>query len=218
MTFPKAEKGIKKIYFSQFVLMIGSFLEAVAAALSVVGYYIYDDLPETNIMVMQIVVVSVALISLFMVGIGFMMTFFGIRKAAVEDENFKVAKYSIIFSVIIQAAGIIWAANPAVVSITNLLTTVTFFLSVAYIILGIRSLAGKLGCEELDKRGEVLYNAVSVLFAFMTIADVATLIFTDTSAAIIASYLQVAGSIMTVVQLVLLLSYLKRAKKMFAEN
>ena len=218
MTFPKAENGIKKIYIAQFLSVIGAAIESLTAIYSIFTIVIFGNNFEASPMIVSITIAGLSLVSLSLMTIGFFLTLSGLFRAKADDENFKVALYSVVFSIGIQLVGIIWAAYNEVLSITNLLTTVTSFLSSAYVILGIRSLASKLDCTDIDEKGKKCYNFITVIFFLMTFSDVAILIFNGTEWVDIVFYLQFADGIFSLVQFIVIMLYLKKSHKMLATH
>lgn len=218
MTFPKAENGIKKIYIAQLLSVIGAAIESLTAIYSIFSIVIFGNVFVTSPLIVSITIAGLSLVSLSLMTIGFFLTLSGLFRAKADDENFKVALYSVVFSIGIQLVGIIWAAYNEVLSITNLLTTVTSFLSSAYVILGIRSLASKLDCIDIDEKGKKCYNFITVIFFLMTFSDVAILIFNGTEWVDIVSYLKFADGVFSLVQFIVIMLYLKKSHKMLATH
>lgn len=215
MTFPQAEKGIKKIYIAQILSVISAVIESLTASFFIVCLImIYNNMEISSVTGYVISTVLFSLISPLLMAIGYVLTLTGLFKAKADDENFKVSLYASVLSIVIQVVGVIWSYNNAVTSITNYLTTVTSFLSSAYIILGIRALAVKLDRTDIDIKGKRCYNVITVLFVLMTISDVAVLIVNGTQWADLVVLSQLFGGILSFVQFIMIMLYLKKARKM----
>ncbi|MBQ4261767.1 MAG: hypothetical protein II709_07780, partial [Ruminococcus sp.] len=120
--------------------------------------------------------------------------------------------------VALSIIGMIWSGDNAVGTITGLLTTLTSFLAIIYVIQGIRSISLKLDKPEMEQTGSKLYTLFSVFYVIETCSNIAILIFNDNSSFIIVSLLQIFFNIMSVVQYLIFMLYLRKAIKMLAVN
>ena len=70
----------------------------------------------------------------------------------------------------------------------------------------------------MDQTGSRLYTLFSVFYVIETCSNIAILIFNDNSSFIIVSLLQIFFNIMSVVQYLIFMLYLRKAIKMLAVN
>lgn len=216
MTFPKAERGIKIVFLAQISFMLASVFSTASAIGNMINYYIYINFPKEELLLAPFLIIAILAVIFLLAG--FALTIIGVLKASGENENFKVALYSILFGVALSIIGMIWSGDNAVGTITGLLTTLTSFLAIIYVIQGIRSLSLKLDKKEMDQTGSRLYTLFSVFYVIETCSNIAILIFNDNSSFIIVSLLQIFFNIMSVVQYLLFMLYLRKAIKMLAVN
>lgn len=216
MTFPKAERGIKIVFFAQISFMLASVFSTASAIGNMINYYIYINFPKEELLLAPFLIIAILAVIFLLAG--FALTIIGVLKASGENENFKVALYSILFGVALSIIGMIWSGDNAVGTITGLLTTLTSFLAIIYVIQGIRSLSLKLDKKEMDQTGSRLYTLFSVFYVIETCSNIAILIFNDNSSFIIVSLLQIFFNIMSVVQYLIFMLYLRKAIKMLAVN
>ena len=142
MQFTKAESGIRKIFISQILFIIGFATSLITAVVSMLVHTMNGETQNQIVLTPFTSYLNYFSISIMM--IGFIMMLIGVFIACVDDENFKVALYSIVFGVALAIISIVWSSVDAVGTITNLLTTLTSYLAILYIIQGIRNLAQKL--------------------------------------------------------------------------
>ena len=216
MTFPKAERGIKIVFLAQISFMLASVFSTASAIGNMIYYYIYINFPKEELLLAPFLIIAILAVIFLLAG--FALTIIGVLKASGENENFKVALYSILFGVALSIIGMIWSGDNAVGTITGLLTTLTSFLAIIYVIQGIRSLSLKLDKKEMDQTGSRLYTLFSVFYVIETCSNIAILIFNDNSSFIIVSLLQIFFNIMSVVQYLIFMLYLRKAIKMLAVN
>lgn len=216
MTFPKAERGIKIVFLAQISFMLASVFSTASAIGNMINYYIYINFPKEELLLAPFLIIAILAVIFLLAG--FALTIIGVLKASGENENFKVALYSILFGVALSIIGMIWSGDNAVGTITGLLTTLTSFLAIIYVIQGIRSLSLKLDKPEMEQTGSRLYTLFSVFYVIETCSNIAILIFNDNSSFIIVSLLQIFFNIMSVVQYLIFMLYLRKAIKMLAVN
>ena len=216
MTFPKAERGIKIVFLAQISFMLASIFSTASAIGNMINYYIYINFPKEELLLAPFLIIAILAVIFLLAG--FALTIIGVLKASGENENFKVALYSILFGVALSIIGMIWSGDNAVGTITGLLTTLTSFLAIIYVIQGIRSISLKLDKPEMEQTGSKLYTLFSVFYVIETCSNIAILIFNDNSSFIIVSLLQIFFNIMSVVQYLIFMLYLRKAIKMLAVN
>ena len=216
MTFPKAERGIKIVFLAQISFMLASVFSTASAIGNMINYYIHINFPEEELLLAPFLIIAILAVIFLLAG--FALTIIGVLKASGENENFKVALYSILFGVALSIIGMIWSGDNAVGTITGLLTTLTSFLAIIYVIQGIRSISLKLDKPEMEQTGSKLYTLFSVFYVIETCSNIAILIFNDNSSFIIVSLLQIFFNIMSVVQYLIFMLYLRKAIKMLAVN
>lgn len=216
MTFPKAERGIKIVFLAQISFMLASVFSTASAIGNMINYYIYINFPKEELLLAPFLIIAILAVIFLLAG--FALTIIGVLKASGENENFKVALYSILFGVALSIIGMIWSGDNAVGTITGLLTTLTSFLAIIYVIQGIRSMSLKLDKPEMEQTGSKLYTLFSVFYVIETCSNIAILIFNDNSSFIIVSLLQIFFNIMSVVQYLIFMLYLRKAIKMLAVN
>ena len=217
MTFPKAQKGVQIIWLAQFLSLIGSVLSSVIAAVTMIVLSLFDGMTSISSFA-AFLSLLLPFISIALILSGFVLTIIGVVKASGDDENFKVALYSLLFGSAISLVSSFFMSHSSINAISSLLTTLTSYLAMVYVTQGIRNLAVKLDRPVMEQRGKRLYHFLTVLYVLETCVTVAILIFTDTEAMIVVSALNFAVGVLSFIQSLIYLLYLQRAKKMLKDN
>lgn len=218
MTFPKAENGIRKVYAAQILLISSSIATLAASVAGLILYLSQQRLTEDFVSIAKVPLILLSIFAVVLMFVGYILVIIGVFKASGDDENFKVALYSIAFGVVLSVIGVIWSGNNQVSNISQLLITLTGFLSIIYVIQGIRNLAVKLEKAEMDSRGSFLYKLFSLFYLIITCINVASLIFADSSSVLIAGILTICSGLITIVQYILFFRYISKAKRILSEN
>ena len=112
MTFPKAERGIKIVFLAQISFMLASVFSTASAIGNMINYYIYINFPKEELLLAPFLIIAILAVIFLLAG--FALTIIGVLKASGENENFKVALYSILFGVALSIIGMIWSGDNAV--------------------------------------------------------------------------------------------------------
>ena len=216
MLFPKAASGIKKINISQILFIIGFSLSIIISVINIILDYSAQESNSESASPSFLIILSYLAISIMMAG--FVLMIIGVFIASGDDENFKVALYSVVFGVALSIISTIWSKDVAVGSITELLITLTSYLALIYVIQGIRNLALKLDKNDIEHQGSILYTVFSVFYLLETCIIIAILIFSDTEAFVQVLIFQIARDVMSFVQNLLFMIYLVKAKNMLIKK
>ena len=217
MTYPKAQKGVKIVWIAQFLSLIGSVLSAVTAVFTMIAFSSFERIASLSPFAVFLSIL-LPFVPVILVLIGFVLTIIGVAKASGDDENFKVALYSLLFGSVISLVSAFLMSHNSINAISSLLTTLTSYLAMVYVTQGVRNLAVKLDKPVMERRGKRLYHFLTVLYVLETCVTVAVLIFTDTEAMIVVSALNFAVGVLSFIQSLIYLLYLQRAKKMLKDN
>ena len=217
MTYPKAQKGVKIVWIAQFLSLIGSVLSAVTAVFTMIAFSSFERIASLSPFAVFLSIL-LPFVPVILVLIGFVLTIIGVAKASGDDENFKVALYSLLFGLVISLVSAFLMSHNSINAISSLLTTLTSYLAMVYVTQGVRNLAVKLDKPVMEQRGKRLYHFLTVLYVLETCVTVAVLIFTDTEAMIVVSALNFAVGVLSFIQSLIYLLYLQRAKKMLKDN
>lgn len=213
MTYPKTLKSIKTLIKAEVMFLVGEIFTIITAAAMAAAFLFTEQIGEELFHVVLLLMYGSAMVVVGIKTIGYLLYMISVRKASSEDDNFKVAFYSIIITLMIVLFGTFFSFNKEVQSIADLLVTLTALLADVYILEGIRSICKQVGHPEMDKRGGVLYAVITTFFVIQTCLSVYILVLGGTMATIGAAALDAFGSLLGIVQSILLLVYFKRTRK-----
>lgn len=215
MRFENAYLGVKKIFTSEMLALIG----AVCGMVSLLFAYVIKD--KVNAETVDnataaggtgfLVFGAAAGILLF---IGYIMMILGVNKAKADEDAFKTAFIAIFVALI---AGVVasFISQKTINGILTIVSDVAELMITIYIIEGIRNLARKLERKDMDEKGNNLFKMIIAMYALVIIARIILAIFGSKSE-VVAAILVVGAGVVEVVQYILYLVYLKKAKEMLA--
>ena len=213
MTYPKTLKSIRMLKISEILFFISELFTIITAVATGVAFVFSEQLGENTLSVIVLLIFGSALAAVCIKTAGHILNLVSARMASAEDENFKVAFYSIIITLLIVLVGMFFSFNKDVQSIADLLVTLTALLADVYLLEGIRSICKQLGHPEMDKCGGILYAVITTFFVLQTCFSVYILVLGGTMATIGAAALEVFDSILGIVQCILLFLYFRRTQK-----
>ena len=220
MTYPNAYHGVKKLFTSQILNLISSILGFVVAILALVGVVSLAASEGTNFTVVFIAL-FVGLAAAVLSIIAYIMQIVGLKQASHDDSSFYTAfVFAIIGLVLIVLAAIFSALNVAngfgdeIASIFSKFSTIVI---AAFVLIGVRSLANKLGQSEMANKAKNVSIFQAVILALSAIASIVAL-FTGNAATTISGVLALIAALLTVVFAIVYLVFLGKAKKMLKEN
>lgn len=213
MTYPKTLKSIKTLIKVEVMFLVSEIFTIITAAAMAAAYLFPVQVGDRLFRAALLLIYGSAAVVVGIKTIGYILYMVSVRRASTEDNNFKVAFYSIIITLMIVLFGTFFSYNKEVQSIADLLVTLTALLADVYILEGIRSICKQVGHPEMDKQGGVLYAVITTFFVIQTCLSVYILVLGGTMATIGAAALDAFGSLLGIVQSILLLVYFKRTRK-----
>lgn len=215
MRFENAYLGVKKIFTSEMLALIG----AVCGMVSLLFAYVIKD--KINAETVDnataaggtgfLVFGAIAGVCLL---VGFILMILGVNKAKADEDAFKTAFIAIFVALI---AGVVasFISQKTINGILTIVSDVAELMITIYIIEGIRNLARKLERKDMDEKGNNLFKMIIAMYALVIIARIILAIFGSKSE-VVAAILVVGAGVVEVVQYILYLVYLKKAKEMLA--
>ena len=228
MKFPNAYEGVKKIFTSTILSIIGGFcmvcvaiaaiIALVAAAATVGG--------EAGAEGTAIGVGAAAVILLLASGVlGIISTILllvGLKRAGKDEENFNsgfvCAIFVLVFTVVSTALSSINGGNNFYDDIAIVIANILRIATMMYVTRGISSLAEQLDNQKMVNTGSKLYLAFSAVLIVATILQlISSIVAYNNVVATAASALLIASGITSIVAYIVYVIYLGRAKKMLKE-
>ena len=148
--------------------------------------------------------------------IALIINIIGINRASKDEPIFKTALIAVVVNILLSGIGSAAGENGSTLSdLMSILSSVAQVITCILIIRGIISLADQLGDGEMVERGNTTRNLVLCLFAVSLVLKAVSDFFIRGSGTA-SSILTLVAAILSLVQFIVYLSYLTRAKNMLA--
>ncbi len=216
MKFTNAFEGVKKIFAAEILALIASVCGTIALALPVVALVAAANQSGggTAASLGGLVVVGIATVVLSI--IAFIFKLIGVNKASKDEPAFKIAFYMILAGIVVSVLTGIFSSNSTVSSIMSALGEIVNLAVTVYIIQGIKNLAQRLGDDKMVKSGDTLFKYIIAIYILVIIAQIVIMILQNGAAVVVALVIIVISGILEIIQYILYIRYLAKAKKMLA--
>lgn len=222
MTYPNAYIGVKRLFSSRILALIGGF----AMFISVTFALVLKAFPENATKgetaaggVFAILALTFMFIACVVLVISFILGVTGLSRGSMDEPLFRIALFAMLANIVIVGFSSMFTSmdNPFMASVMDSLSTIADLVVFIYSIQGIRSLATKIGDNAMDERGNTIFKILLCVVVVEFIANVIVAIFHGVqAAAIVASIIAIIAAILTLVEYILVLVYLAKARKMLA--
>ena len=222
MTYPNAYLGVKRLFSSRILALIGGFAMLISLSFAIILDAVPEEATGGDLAtggLIAVLALSFMLVSAVVLIISFILGITGLSKASLDEPAFRVALFATLANIIIVGFGSMFTSmnNSFMASLMNSFSTIADLIIFIYIILGIRSLAAQIGDDVMDRKGNNLFKILLVVLILEFIANLIVAIFRGAqTASIVASVVAVIGAILTIIQYVMFLVYLAKARKMLA--
>lgn len=224
MQFPNASSGIKKIFTAEILQLIGSVLSFICAllAFSAVGSAVGYEKTGSNVAAASALASGAGMMVFFIAAsvlmlIAFIFNLMGIVRASRDESTFKIALYAVIAGIVFTAlSGVFSGMNARVSGVMDALGTVADLVVTLYVIQGIRMLASRMNNREVDNRGQKIYMIILGVLLLRLIANIIVVIFGGRFATAIGLTVYLVSIALSLVQYIMYLIFLAKAKKMLA--
>ena len=216
MKFTNAFEGVKKIFAAEILALIASVCGTIALALPVVALVAAANQSGggTAASLGGLVVVGIATVVLSI--IAFIFKLIGVNKASKDEPAFKIAFYMILAGIAVSILTGIFSSNSTVSSIMSAIGEIVNLAVTVYIIQGIKNLAQRLGDDKMVKSGDTLFKYIIAIYILVIIAQIVIMILQNGAAVVVALVIIVISGILEIIQYILYIRYLAKAKKMLA--
>lgn len=222
MKFPNAQNGVKKIFTAEILGLIAAVITLIAAFMGIATVAASSAANSSDAALVSTVAAGAGTVIFFaaaaIIGlIAFILNLIGIIGASKDEAAFKIALYATIAGIVLSVLSGFFTSNPTVTNIIKVLTTVAQLCFTVYVIQGIRNLAVKLGDSAMDEKGNNIFKVILVVLLLQLLASIIVTIFGGQFASVIAAVIFLIGVVLDIVQYILYISFLSKAKKMLAE-
>ena len=216
MRFPNAFDGVSKIRTSQILAVVATALLFISAILGLAMIPLSNGGPGNALYALLAAFGFVAMAAGIISIIALIINIIGINRASKDEPIFKTALIAVVVNILLSCIGSAAGENGSTLSdLMSILSSVAQVITCILIIRGIISLADQLGDGEMVERGNTTRNLVLCLFAVSLVLKAVSDFFIRGSGTA-SSILTLVAAILSLVQFIVYLSYLTRAKNMLA--
>ena len=224
MKFPNAAKGVKRIFTAEIlglistILLIIGFVLLIPALVAKNGAEGLEGAAIGATVAMGVFVLIAGVLSI----IAFIMNIIGISNASKDEENFKSALLFLILGLVAKAASITigrFVKDAAVA--TGMLDSASSLLNIfvtIFVISGIVKLADRLNRGDISAKGT---NVLKILIAVNVLSLIASFVASVMGGPVasgVSLVLAIVSAVLSLVQYIMYLSLLGKAKKMLIES
>ena len=210
MNFPNAANGVKKIFASEVMILFAAIFSLITALMTFTAFVAASNNSVMGGIAAGSGVAIFGFASLILFVAGYITNFIGIKKASADEEDFKkvIGLVAVIISVLLSENKMLSSACDIINNVAQLFVTV-------YVIQGIRNIAVKIGDSEVDSKGGDIFKVILCIYTLIFLSKAISIFFPTSTGTVLSVVLVIMAGFLSIVQYVLYLSYLSRAKKMF---
>lgn len=215
MKYPNALNGLKKIYSAEILNLIVGILMLV---MSVFGLMAFDESLPKEQAEQYVLITGILLTASFIImAIAYIMTFVGVKKAAKDEPVFKNAFTWILVGLVLSLGTSILSNFVSVEKFEryiNLGNRLASILVTVYIIIGVTTLAERIGDHEQVRRGSRLQNIIIFEYAISAVLELLSKFESQKVPETIMEICGVVAAVLMVIAYFTFLKLLSRARKM----
>lgn len=214
MKFPNAAKGISKIFTSEILALIAAIATGVATILAVVMYASAKTNSTAGAAASGIGMLVLGLGASVLLVIALILKIVGVVQASKDEDSFKMIIYLTIFTLIVAVVAAIFSRVTFLSNIANAVSSIGSFVTTLLIILGIGNLGVQVGNDEVIDKCSSQFKLILGIGIVALLARFFCIFLPTIPAQGIVIALAVVALVLNIIQYILYLSLLSKAKKM----
>lgn len=214
MKFPNAAKGISKIFTSEILALIAAIATGVATILAVVMYASAKTNSTAGAAASGIGMLVLGLGASVLLVIALILKIVGVVQASKDEDSFKMIIYLTIFTLIVAVVAAIFSRVTFLNNIANAVSSIGSFVTTLLIILGIGNLGVQVGNDEVIDKCSSQFKLILGIGIVALLARFFCIFLPTIPAQGIVIALAVVALVLNIIQYILYLSLLSKAKKM----
>ena len=214
MKFPNAAKGISKIFTSEILALIAAIATGVATILAVVMYASAKTNSTAGAAASGIGMLVLGLGASVLLVIALILKIVGVVQASKDEDSFKMIIYLTIFTLIVAVVAAIFSRVTFLSNIANAVSSIGSFVTTLLIILGIGNLGVQVGNDEVIDKCSSQFKLILGIGIVALLARFFCIFLPTVPAQGIVIALAVVALVLNIIQYILYLSLLSKAKKM----
>lgn len=222
MNYPNAYVGVKRLFSARILSLIGGVAMFISLTFALVLKAFPENITKGEAAAgggLAVLALTFMFIACIVLVISFILGMTGLSRGSVDEPLFRTALFAMLANIVIVGFSSMFTSmqNPFMASVMDSLSTIADLITFIYTIQGIRSLASKLDDKDMDERGNTIFKVLLCVVIIELIANIVVAIFHGVqAAAVVAGIIAVIGTVLTLVEYILVLVYLAKAKKMLA--
>ena len=214
MKFPNAAKGISKIFTSEILALIAAIATGVASILAAVMYASAKTNSTAGAAASGIGTLVLVLGASVLLVIALILKIVGVVQTSRDEDSFKMIIYLTIFTLIVAVVAAIFSRVTFLNNIANAVSAIGSFVTTLLIILGIGNLGVQVGNDEVIDKCSSQFKLILGIGIVALLARFFCIFLPTIPAQGIVIALAVVALVLSVIQYILYLSLLSKAKKM----
>ena len=214
MKFPNAAKGISKIFTSEILELIATIAMGVVSILVAVFAVSAKANNEAGAVASGLGLIILAAGASVLVIIALILKIVGVVQASRDEDSFRMFIYLTIYTMIVAIIAGIFSRNTFLYNTINAVSSIGNFVTILLIILGIGNLAAQVGNEEVIDKCSSQFKLILAIGVVSLLARFFSIFLPTEAAKGIIIVLIIAATVLSVIQYILYLSLLSKAKKM----
>lgn len=214
MKFPNAAKGISKIFTSEILALIAAIATGVASILAAVMYASAKTNSTAGAAASGIGTLVLVLGASVLLVIALILKIVGVVQTSKDEDSFKMIIYLTIFTLIVAVVAAIFSRVTFLNNIANAVSAIGSFVTTLLIILGIGNLGVQVGNDEVIDKCSSQFKLILGIGIVALLARFFCIFLPTIPAQGIVIALAVVALVLSVIQYILYLSLLSKAKKM----
>lgn len=215
MNFPNAADGVKKIFASEIMTLFAAIFSLITALMTFTAVVAALNNRVMGGIAAGSGVAIFGFASLILFVAGYITNFIGIKKVSADEEDFKKAFYALVIGLVAVIISVLLSENKMLSSACDIINNVAQLFVTVYVIQGIRNIAVKIGDSEVDSKGGDIFKVILCIYTLIFLSKAISIFFPTSTGTVLSVVLVIMAGFLSIVQYVLYLSYLSRAKKMF---
>lgn len=214
MKFPNAAKGISKIFTSEILALIAAIATGVASILAAVMYASAKTNSTAGAAASGIGTLVLVLGASVLLVIALILKIVGVVQTSRDEDSFKMIIYLTIFTLIVAVVAAIFSRVTFLNNIANAVSSIGSFVTTLLIILGIGNLGVQVGNDEVIDKCSSQFKLILGIGIVALLARFFCIFLPTVPAQGIVIALAVVALVLNIIQYILYLSLLSKAKKM----
>lgn len=214
MKFPNAAKGISKIFTSEILALIAAIATGVATILAAVMYASAKTNSTAGAAASGIGTLVLVLGASVLLVIALILKIVGVVQTSKDEDSFKMIIYLTIFTLIVAVVAAIFSRVAFLYNIANAVSAIGSFVTTLLIILGIGNLGVQVGNDEVIDKCSSQFKLILGIGIVALLARFFCIFLPTIPAQGIVIALAVVALVLSIIQYILYLSLLSKAKKM----